>query len=180
MRFIEGEPKRKGQPMARRYALRDDEWERIKDCYRDEKDTLEARRATIGSLLTLLFLIAIAPVCHGGMCRNASAMRKTHIADGARPPTQRQCSKKDGEDQTIGRSKGGLSTMINAAIDALGYPTGLVLTPGQACDGTIQTCFRPLPKRQRFLPTRAMMPMNALVSCLRLQEKRPSSLRIVI
>lgn len=42
--------------------------------------------------------------------------------------------KKNGEDQSIGRSKGGLSTKINATVDALGNPTGFVLTPGQACD----------------------------------------------
>ena len=30
--------------------------------------------------------------------------------------------------------KGGLSTKINATVDALGNPTGFTLTPGQACD----------------------------------------------
>lgn len=34
----------------------------------------------------------------------------------------------------IGRSRGGLSTKINATVDALGNPTGFVLTPGQAND----------------------------------------------
>jgi transposase len=42
--------------------------------------------------------------------------------------------KKEGQDQAIGRSKGGLSTKIHATVDALGYPTGFLLTPGQACD----------------------------------------------
>jgi len=42
--------------------------------------------------------------------------------------------KKDGADQAIGRSKGGLSTKIHATVDALGNPTGFLLTPGQACD----------------------------------------------
>ena len=32
--------------------------------------------------------------------------------------------------QAIGRSRGGLSTKIHATVDALGYPTGFVLTPG--------------------------------------------------
>lgn len=41
---------------------------------------------------------------------------------------------KDREAQAIGRSKGGLSTKINAVVDALGNPTAFVLTPGQACD----------------------------------------------
>jgi transposase len=42
--------------------------------------------------------------------------------------------KKDGRDQAIGRSKGGLSTKIHATVDARGYPTGFLLTLGQACD----------------------------------------------
>lgn len=42
--------------------------------------------------------------------------------------------KKNGEHQEIGRSRGGLSTKINATVDALGNPTGFVLTPGQAPD----------------------------------------------
>jgi transposase len=36
--------------------------------------------------------------------------------------------------QAIGRSQGGLSTKIHATVDALGKPTGFLLTPGQACD----------------------------------------------
>ena len=43
-------------------------------------------------------------------------------------------AQKDGEDQAIGRSKGGLSTKIHATVDALGNPTGIHLTPGQAHD----------------------------------------------
>ena len=42
--------------------------------------------------------------------------------------------KKSGEDPAIGRSKGGLSTKINATVDALGNPMGFALTPGPACD----------------------------------------------
>ena len=42
--------------------------------------------------------------------------------------------KKDSANQAIGRSKGGLSTKIHAAVDALGNPTGFHLTPGQAHD----------------------------------------------
>lgn len=41
--------------------------------------------------------------------------------------------KKDG-DQTIGRSRGGLSTKIHTVVDALGNPTGFFLTGGQAHD----------------------------------------------
>ena len=42
--------------------------------------------------------------------------------------------KKPGQDEAIGRSKGGLSTKIHATTDALGNPTGFLLTPGQASD----------------------------------------------
>ena len=34
----------------------------------------------------------------------------------------------------MGGSKGGLSTKIQAPVDARGYPTGFLLTPGPACD----------------------------------------------
>lgn len=36
--------------------------------------------------------------------------------------------------QAIGRSRGGLSTKIHTTVDALGNPTGFVLTPGQVHD----------------------------------------------
>jgi transposase len=39
-----------------------------------------------------------------------------------------------GEDQAIGRSRGGLSTKIHALVDALGNPVGFFLTGGQAHD----------------------------------------------
>src|SRR3954468_24948132 len=42
--------------------------------------------------------------------------------------------KKGGEDQAIGRSRGGLSTKIHATVDALGNPTGFHLTGGQEHD----------------------------------------------
>ncbi len=37
-------------------------------------------------------------------------------------------------DEAIGRSRGGLSTKIHTRVDALGNPTGFVLTGGQAHD----------------------------------------------
>jgi transposase len=36
--------------------------------------------------------------------------------------------------QSIGRSRGGLTTKIHTTVDALGNPTGFHLTPGQAHD----------------------------------------------
>ena len=38
--------------------------------------------------------------------------------------------KKAGEDQAIGRSKGGLSTKIHTLVDALGNPLDFFLSPG--------------------------------------------------
>ncbi len=37
------------------------------------------------------------------------------------------------------RSRGGLTTKINALVDALGNPVELILTPGQAADLTCAT-----------------------------------------
>src|SRR6185312_8259183 len=51
-----------------------------------------------------------------------------------RAPAQCRRPKKDGEDQAIGRSKGGLSTKIHALVDALGNPLAFLLTAGQAHD----------------------------------------------
>ena len=42
--------------------------------------------------------------------------------------------KKEAEDQAIGRSRAGLSTKLHAPCDALGNPTGFLLTAGQAHD----------------------------------------------
>jgi transposase len=42
--------------------------------------------------------------------------------------------KQPGEDQAIGRSRGGLSTKIHALVDALGNPIGFHLTGGEAHD----------------------------------------------
>jgi hypothetical protein len=39
-----------------------------------------------------------------------------------------------GEDQAIGRSRGGLSTKIHTLVDALGNPLGFLLTGGEAHD----------------------------------------------
>ncbi len=52
----------------------------------------------------------------------------------ARPPAQRWCKRGDPDKQALGRSRGGLSTKIHATVDALGNPTGFLLTPGQAHD----------------------------------------------
>ncbi|WNK19427.1 IS5 family transposase [Halomonas piscis] len=48
---------------------------------------------------------------------------------------QHGASKKNTQDvEAMGKSRGGLSTKIHAAVDALGNPVRLVLTPGQASE----------------------------------------------
>jgi transposase len=44
--------------------------------------------------------------------------------------------KKGPEDRAIGRSRGGLTTKLHVAVDALGNPLRFILTPGQANDIT--------------------------------------------
>ena len=52
----------------------------------------------------------------------------------ARSPAQRGRPKKSGEDQAIGRSRGGLTTKIHALVDALGNPVAFSLTQAQVSD----------------------------------------------
>jgi transposase len=44
---------------------------------------------------------------------------------------------KGGPDNAIGRSRGGLSTKINAVVDHRGMPVRIVLSQGQSSDKTI-------------------------------------------
>ena len=151
--------------MTRRYALRDDQWERV-------KDGLPGREGTVGVTAkdNRLFVEAVIyryragmpwrdlperfgnwSVVHTRFSRWAksgvwervfkhlatdadneyamidSTMVRAHQHSAGIP-------QKNGADPAIGRSKGGLSTKINATVDALGNPTRFCLTPGQACD----------------------------------------------
>jgi hypothetical protein len=66
----------------------------------------------------------------------ASGHVNRHDRQHDRAGASAQCrrTKKDGESQAIGRSKGGLSTKVHALVDALGNPLDFILTPGQAHD----------------------------------------------
>jgi len=57
--------------------------------------------------------------------------------DRPRPSTQRRSAKKKGEDQAIGRSRGGLTSKIHALADALGNPVRLILTGGHVHDSRV-------------------------------------------
>jgi len=156
--------RKKGRPMIIRHALRDDEWERI-------KDLLPGRAGTVGVTAkdNRLFVEAIlyryrtgTPwrdlpeyfgywkvvhirfsrwAKHGVINRvfrylaaeadNEYAMIDSSIVRAHQHSTV-AITKRDAE--SIGRSKGGLSTKIHTVVDALGNPIDFVLTPGQACD----------------------------------------------
>lgn len=50
------------------------------------------------------------------------------------PARQQAAAKKGGSDHALGRSRGGLSSKINAMVDARGLPAAITLSPGQASD----------------------------------------------
>src|SRR4051812_43175898 len=68
----------------------------------------------------------------GGRCRQRVRDDRQHHR--ARSSTRGRRPQKAGDDQAIGRSKGGLTTKIHALVDALGNPTGFHLTGGQEHD----------------------------------------------
>jgi len=77
--------------------------------------------------------------CWGQAVRAPERRRRQRIRDdrqhhGACPSAQCGCAQKNGADQAIGRSKGGLNTKIHALFDALGNPIDFLLSPGQAHD----------------------------------------------
>ena len=85
----------------RRYALRDDQWDRF-------KDFLPGREGHVGGTAVdnRLFVEAVLMI-------DATIVRAHQHSAGAR--------KKNGE-QAIGRSRGGLTTKIHVLVDALGNP----------------------------------------------------------
>lgn len=148
--------------MTRRYALRDDQWERIEGLLlgRRHRGRDRQRQSAVcrGGSLSVPRRYSMAgftrdlvwKAVHTRFSRwaekgiywkvfkhlateadNEYAMIDSTIV---RAHQHSAGAKKEGEDQAIGRSKGGLSTKINATVDALGNPTSFCLTPGQACD----------------------------------------------
>jgi len=59
---------------------------------------------------------------------------RTHRQYSEPSPSTLSRSKKRGAEQAIGRSRGGLTTKIHAAVDALGNPVRLLLSAGQKSD----------------------------------------------
>src|SRR6185312_11973109 len=66
--------------------------------------------------------------------RGRQRIRHDRLNHRARASARGRRPQKLGEDQAIGRSKGGLTTKIHATVDALGNPTGFHLTGGQEHD----------------------------------------------
>ena len=148
----------------RRYALRDDQWDRIKEFLpgqegqrggtaKDNRLFVEAvlfrfragvpwrdlperfgRWETVwqrydrwsqSGVFERIFNVLAADYDNEYMMLDATIVRAHQHSAGA---------KKSGEDQAIGRSRGGLTTKIHALVDALGNPVAFSLTPGQASD----------------------------------------------
>src|SRR3982075_4099547 len=143
----------------RRYALRDDQWDRI-------KDILPGREGHVGVTAkdNRLFVEAVIYRFRAGVpwenlperfgdpikihtrfsrwaksgawkkifeMLAADADNEYAMIDSTIVRAHQHCAgaqKKDGEDQAIGRSKGGLSTKIHAMVDALGNPLAFFLT----------------------------------------------------
>ncbi|MFO1159050.1 MAG: IS5 family transposase [Reyranellaceae bacterium] len=149
----------------RRYALRDDQWDRIKDIlpgreghvgatardnrlfvdaviyryragipWRDLPERFGAWKAVHTRFSRWGKERCVAQAVRASRRRRRQRIRHDRQHHRARSSAWRRRPKKDGEDQAIGRSKGGLSTKIHTLVDALGNPVGFFPTPGQAHD----------------------------------------------
>jgi transposase len=74
------------------------------------------------------------------------------------------------EQESIGRSKGGLSTKIHAIVDALGNPTGFFLTQGQASDLQGADVLLPQIEAQAVLADKASDAQERVITPLRERE----------
>ncbi len=63
-------------------------------------------------------------------------MDDARFDDHSGSPTRCRPKKSTNEAEALGRSRGGFSTKLHAAVDALGNPLGFTLTPGQRADIT--------------------------------------------
>ncbi len=146
--------------MTKRYALKDDHWEWI-------KDLLPGRAGTVGVTAkdNRLFVEAVLyryrsgipwrdlpdrfgdfRVVHTRLGRWAKAGIWQKVFEALSHESHNEYAMLDStivrahqhsagkKDQAIGRSKGGLSTKVHARTDALGNPTGFYITAGQAHD----------------------------------------------
>ena len=77
-----------------------------------------------------------------------------------RAPQHSAGAQKLGEDQTIGRSRGGLSTKIHTLLDALGNPIGFHLTGGEAHDLVGADHLLPEMQAEALIANKPLMPTS--------------------
>ena len=147
-----------------RKMLRDDQWERIEQLLpgkaSDRGVTAKDNRRFVEAVLWIMRtgspwhdlpeelghwhrtyrpLLALARERCMGACRDGAARRCRHGASVHRlddrpcPPAFGRRPKKAGG-QEIGRSRGGLTTKLHVAVDALGNPLRVILSAGQIAD----------------------------------------------
>src|SRR5215471_3310154 len=153
----------------RRYGLRDDQWDRIKDFLPGRDGHVGGTAADNRLFVAVLFRFRAGVPWRdlpgrfgdwkivyqrfnrwaksGVFERIFKVLASDHdneymMIDATIVRASAQCrrTKKNGE-QAIGRSRGGLTTKIHALVDALGNPVEVMLTPGQAHD---LACAEPL------------------------------------
>ncbi|MFO1082585.1 MAG: IS5 family transposase [Reyranellaceae bacterium] len=200
----------------RRYAIRDDQWERI-------KETLPGRAGHVGVTAkdNRLFVDAVIYRYRAGIpwrdlperfgdwkavhtrfsrwakrgvwrgmfellaadADNEYAMIDSTIVRAHQHSAGAQ--KKNGQDQAIGRSKGGLSTKSHTLVDPLGNPIAFFLTPGQAHDLQGADALLPQMNANTLLADKAfdvdqrvIKPLEALgKTCVIQQERTRKKLR---
>jgi transposase len=82
------------------------------------------RRWSQQGIWDVLFLDGIPTDALGTVMLDSTACKAQRYASGAR----------GGDEEALGRSRGGLTTKIHAVVDGLGRPLCFLLTPGQAAD----------------------------------------------
>jgi transposase len=102
-------------------------WRDLPESFGDWNNTHRrwSRWAKRGVWVTILALLAVDADNEYAMIDSTIVRAHQHSA-GAK--------KNAGEDQAIGKSKGGLSTKIHVLVDALGNPLKIILTAGQVHD----------------------------------------------
>jgi transposase len=102
-------------------------WRDLPECLGDWNNTQRrsSRWAVRGVWARLLALLAVDADNEYAMIDSTIVRAHQHSAG---------APQKAGEDQAIGKSKGGLSTKIHVLVDALGNPLKIILTAGQVHD----------------------------------------------
>jgi hypothetical protein len=84
-----------------------------------------------------------------------------------------RCFRDEPGDHALGRSRGGLSTMIHAAVDGRGGPLAILLTPGQAGDAPMMLPLLAQLRVQRTIGRPGTRPGTSL--CVSTPTTRPSA-----